>query len=195
MLFSIWFVPQKSDTCLVTQTENIFFVCVILPFLFLSLLFLLLPYFNGQSQQANSAAYNISLPNQNGTILSLDKNVGKYVYLHFWASWCEPCLEEMEHSVVLRQEYLAKNADIEFVYMSSDKADGKWKANIAKHALGGDHYLMNDYLHGQSSREYIILELPRYMLLNKKGEIVEEFAPRPRSKELRAKIDVLLATE
>src|SRR5262245_56413593 len=40
-----------------------------------------------------AAAFRLASPD--GKTLALDDQRGKVVVLNFWATWCEPCLEEM----------------------------------------------------------------------------------------------------
>ena len=41
------------------------------------------------------AAQNFTLQDVDGEKFELDKTRGHWVFLHFWASWCGPCQEEM----------------------------------------------------------------------------------------------------
>ncbi len=45
-------------------------------------------------RQAPDFALKFALKNQAGTSVSLSGFRGKLVFLHFWASWCRPCVDE-----------------------------------------------------------------------------------------------------
>lgn len=60
----------------------------------------------GQSTQALFAS---TFPDENGQQQNLSKYVGKTVVLNFWATWCEPCREEMPELSKLNDEYHDKN--------------------------------------------------------------------------------------
>lgn len=54
-----------------------------------------------------------------GEKLSLDQLKGKVVFLHFWATWCKPCLEELPLKRKWYEEY-GKNDDVVFIGVNMD---------------------------------------------------------------------------
>ncbi|HEY6371984.1 MAG TPA: TlpA disulfide reductase family protein [Candidatus Sulfotelmatobacter sp.] len=53
----------------------------------------------------NLPAPDFTLPQLNGKDLRLSSYHGKVVLLDFWATWCDPCREEIPHLVELQQRY------------------------------------------------------------------------------------------
>jgi thiol-disulfide isomerase/thioredoxin len=50
-------------------------------------------------------APDFALPQPDGPDLRLSSYRGKVVLLDFWATWCDPCREEIPHLVELQQRY------------------------------------------------------------------------------------------
>jgi thiol-disulfide isomerase/thioredoxin len=61
-----------------------------------------------------------SLKNLNGETISLESLRGKVTVVDFWATWCEPCREEIPALQRLREKYASKN--VEFVGIAVDSA-------------------------------------------------------------------------
>ncbi len=111
------------------------------------------------------------------------ENRNKVLYIDFWGTYCSPCIKEFPNSVKLHNEL--SNYDIEFVYLCQPAEDATWKSAIEKYSIKGTNILLNIEQNIFIQSLFNMPAIPRYMIVNKKGEIVNENAERPGSVELK----------
>jgi thiol-disulfide isomerase/thioredoxin len=97
----------------------------------------------------------------------LKKHIGHIVLIEVWAGWCSDCVKNMPNLKKLQ----ANHPTVDFLFISMDKTSDKWKEAIAKHEIVGDHFMANDGMKGFFGTAMGIDWIPRYIILNKKGEI------------------------
>ncbi len=133
----------------------------------------------------------ISYENNAGGSMSLDDLKGKYVYIDVWATWCGPCKYEIPYLKQVEKDYHDK--DIQFVSISIDKKKDydKWKTMIKDKELGGIQLLADNDWKSEFILNYKINGIPRFILVDPKGNIVTADAPRPSNKKLRDLFDSL----
>jgi len=126
----------------------------------------------------------INYENHAGGKTSLDDLKGKYVYVDVWATWCGPCKAEIPSLKRVEKQYHGKN--IEFVSISIDKTSDhdKWKAMVTEKELGGIQLFADNEWNSTFIKEYQITGIPRFILIDTDGKVVNANAPRPSNPEL-----------
>ncbi|SRX55887.1 TlpA disulfide reductase family protein [Aequorivita sp. CIP111184] len=130
--------------------------------------------------------------NHKGGTTSLADLKGKYIYIDVWATWCGPCLREIPSLKEVEKDYNNKN--VQFVSISIDEAKDydKWKAMVAEKQLGGIQLMADSNWKSKFVEDYAIMGIPRFILIDPKGNIVSADAPRPSDPELRKTFDGLM---
>jgi thiol-disulfide isomerase/thioredoxin len=103
----------------------------------------------------------------------------KVIYIDFWAPWCSPCMSEMPASQKIKKQF--ENKDVAFVYLANRCEEDAWKTTIAEQKIEGEHYSLTDKQFTQLREIFGITGIPHYALIDKKGNIINEKAPRPSS--------------
>ena len=65
-------------------------------------------------------------------ILSLNQYRGQYLYVDFWASWCQPCLMQMPN---IKQAAQMFSKDLMVYLISIDKSGKEWWSAVKEHDL------------------------------------------------------------
>lgn len=119
------------------------------------------------------------------------RNKGKVIYLDIWASWCGPCKAQMPASHQLQEKY--KNSDVVFMYVSIDRNNKAWEASAKQFDLMQNSYLARNYPKAQLFQKHNVSSIPRYMLFDKNGRLIDSNANRPSSALISTNIEQLLA--
>ena len=123
--------------------------------------------------------------NFKGGTNSLSDYKGKYVYLDIWATWCAPCKVEIPFLKQMDKDYHDKN--IVFISISVDKPNAydHWRKMVEEEALGGVQLYADNNFESEFILEYGINAIPRFILIDPKGNIVDADAPRPSDPNLK----------
>ncbi|UII23996.1 TlpA family protein disulfide reductase [Fulvivirga ligni] len=97
----------------------------------------------------------------------LKRHEGKDLLIDFWASWCRDCLV----SVPELHELMEHHPEMDFVFISLDKEEGKWTSSIDKYELNGDNYWLHQGWKNTLT-SYINLDwIPRYIIIGADGQV------------------------
>lgn len=122
-----------------------------------------------------------------GKMVALEDLRGKYVYIDVWATWCGPCKAELPYLKKLEKKFKGKN--IYFVSISIDANKAAWIKMVQEDQLGGIQ------LHGgnkaQIAKDYAIRAIPRFILLDREGKVINKEMTRPSDSETEETLNAL----
>ncbi|WP_310991960.1 TlpA family protein disulfide reductase [Aequorivita marina] len=130
--------------------------------------------------------------NHKGGTTSLADLKGKYVYIDVWATWCGPCLREIPSLKKVEADYSDKNVQFVSISIDEPKDYDKWKSMVTEKELVGIQLMADQNWKSKFVKDYAILGIPRFILVDPEGNIVSSDAPRPSNPELRKTLDELL---
>ncbi len=127
---------------------------------------------NAQRKNFKEEAYPMKLKTENNTDIAfqdvLNKAKGKVTVIEFWASWCSDCVKAMPDLKKMQTAH----PDVNFVFISFDKSLEKWLDGIARHELKGSQYWSAEGMKGAFGAALDIDWIPRYIILDKNGNII-----------------------
>lgn len=109
----------------------------------------------------------------------IQKGDSKLYYVDLWASWCGPCRAEIPTSLELRKEYEKKS--ITFLYISIDENEKNWKRALIAEKMENipENFIFPFFEESSLRQKFNVSSIPRYLLFNNKGAIIDDNAPRP----------------
>lgn len=117
-------------------------------------------------------APEFSLTDRQGKTQRLSSLKGRPVLVHFWASWCPPCLEELPQFLETVKDFEGKG--LAFVAISLDKS---WqeaeKVLPASAAPSGLLYLLDEAQ--KTAEDFGSYQFPETYLLDSQGQILEKW--------------------
>lgn len=110
---------------------------------------------------------------------------GRAVLVDMWATYCSPCKTEFAFANDVNA-FLATH-DIDLLYFSVDNENNGfgWKNDIKRFNLNGYHYFATNKLEKYLKTFLNVnLTIPRYLLFDKNGNMVDDNLPKPSEKDL-----------
>jgi|WetSurMetagenome_2_1015567.scaffolds.fasta_scaffold807545_1 cytochrome c biogenesis protein CcmG, thiol:disulfide interchange protein DsbE len=115
----------------------------------------------------------LSLRDLDGREVTLAGLRGRAVALNFWATWCQPCKEELPGLAEAWRE--ARNSCVTYVGVTEESSREEAAAEVTRHGILYPVVLDAD---GEVARAYGVTALPRTVLIDAEGTVRRVFTGR-----------------
>lgn len=130
--------------------------------------------------QIGKPAPLFSLPDDQGKIHHLADFKGKVIYIDLWASWCAPCRAEMPNFKKLKDEF-KDNDKVAFMGISVFDGEKEWRKALSEEK---PDWLQLSDISGAVAKSYVAAAIPKYILIDKNGNVINLNAPGPGDKSI-----------
>ena len=145
--------------------------------------------YNALQSKKGMPSPSFNFKGYDGQWYSLEHFRNKYVYIDLWASWCSPCIVQIPHLKRLEEKFKDK---IDFVSIAWSDDYESWKNMISAKKMDGFQLFAEDtaseffsFYDVQSSG------IPRFILLDKAGNIIDSNAQQPSYPDLEEQLNRL----
>ncbi|WP_316808070.1 TlpA disulfide reductase family protein [Pedobacter agri] len=144
----------------------------------------------------SAVAPDFSIPDAIGKMVNLSDFKGKVVAIDVWATWCIPCMHSLPYFLKLRDKY-KHNPNVVFVSISTDnsKSKDKWLTFLKSKDMNGVELHAGDEKSSAFEKAYNITGIPRYVLIDQEGKIIEDHAPQASEPEFEKLIETALKSK
>ncbi len=151
--------------------------------------FLLVVFASASFSQDNSAGIrkgpDFTLENLDGNLVELYKEVGDGpILLSFWATWCKPCIEELNEYKQIYSDY--KDQGFKMYAISTDDENSVAKVKPLVKSKGYSFPVLLD-TNSDAVRLYYAQSIPYSVILDKKGMIIYSHLGYMKGDEVKVK--------
>ena len=139
-------------------------------------------YQNIQKISEGTVSPSFEFNDINNNLITLESLKGKLVYIDIWATWCIPCIKEIPALKIIEEEF--KNEDIYFVSMCLKDSKENFEMMVREKELRGIQLFTPDPSNS-FFKEYFVNKIPRFILIDKEGKIIDSYAPEPSEPKLK----------
>ena len=102
---------------------------------------------------------------------TLSKMQGRFIVLHFWASWCPDCRKDMPELNKLYEEFASDS--VVFINISYDTDKEAWQKYVHESGMGGLQLSeLKKMKESQSAGMFQVKWIPSYYVLNTEGKVI-----------------------
>lgn len=142
-----------------------------------------------KKMERGKPAPNFELKGVSDNLVALKDLRGKLVYIDFWGTFCKPCFKLMPALHEVEEHF--KGKDIHFVGLGMDPTDELWRKRIKEFNMGGIQ-LRSESRDHPFLQYFNVVGIPRFMLLDKQGNIIDVDARQPNDPKLIEELEALL---
>jgi thiol-disulfide isomerase/thioredoxin len=136
------------------------------------------------------SAPRLSLKDLSGRTQKLSSLRGKVIVLNFWATWCEPCQDELPRLSKLAQSYAGKN--VQFVAVSIDAAKDREKIEPLLRRLNVDLDIWTGADLDTLEKFGLGNVVPGTLVIDEKGQVVTRVMGEARDEDVSSPLDWLI---
>jgi cytochrome c biogenesis protein CcmG/thiol:disulfide interchange protein DsbE len=144
-----------------------------------------IPLFSQDNSGGIRKGPDFTLEDMDGNLVELDKEVGEGpILLSFWATWCKPCIEELNDYKKLYNDY--KDDGFKMFAISTDDENTVAKVKPLAKSKGYNFPVLLD-TNSDAVRLYYAQSVPYSVILDKNGMIIYSHLGYMKGDEVKVK--------
>ncbi len=117
------------------------------------------------------------------------KNKGKVIVFDLWASWCIPCINEFPFLEKTKVKFLDKNVVFIGIGLDKDNKEKDWKNILLRSKISAkNQFRVIESSNKLISTLYKIETIPRYLVFDKDGMLVNDHFSKPSEQDFERKL-------